>query len=89
MRCGLPACHSSTVAGDDYVAVVGELLVFPRGVDRVCHNVSILQDDECEVSRVEDFFYSLQYVSGVMPITIDPRRARIVISDTTEPECGE
>ena len=63
--------------------------MFPRGVDRVCHNVPILQDNECEVSRLEDFFCNLQYVSGIMPITIDPGRAQVLILDTTEPECGE
>ena len=63
--------------------------MFPRGVDRVCYNVPILQDNECEVSRLEIFFCDLQYVSGVMPITIDPGRVQVLILDTTEPECGE
>ena len=79
----------SAEAGDDYVAFIGERIVFPRGVDRVCHNVPILQDDECEIEQVKDFFSSLEYVSGDQLITIGPTSARIIIDDTNEPECGE
>ena len=68
------------------MAVFEEPLVFARGQNRVCHDITILQDDDCEILRVEDFFSNLEYVSGVQPITIDPARARVVID---EPECGE
>ena len=71
------------------MAVFEEPLVFPRGQDRVCHDIAILQDDDCEILRVEDFFSNLEYVSGDQPITIDPARASVVIDDTNEPECGE
>ena len=77
------------MSGDDYVAVVDEILMFAEGVDRVCHNVTILQDDDCEILRVEDFFSDLSYVSGDLPITIAPDVARVIIDDSNEPECRE
>ena len=77
------------VSGDDYVGVVDEILMFAEGMDRVCHNVTILQDNECEILRVEDFFSDLSYVSGDPPITIAPDAARVIIDDSNEPECGE
>ena len=78
-----------TVAGEDYTAVVGELLVFAQGQSRECHTVLITQDDICEIDRIEDFFSDLAYVSGIMPINIDPPRTRVIVDDTNEPECGK
>ena len=75
-----------TVAGEDYTAVVGELLVFAQGQSRECHTVPITQDDICEIEGV---FSDLAYVSGIMPINIDPPRMRVIINDTNEPECGK
>ena len=49
----------------------------------------ITQDDICEIDRIEDFFSDLAYVSGIMPINIDPPRTRVRINDTNEPECGK
>ena len=78
-----------TVAGEDYTAVVGELLIFAQGENRQCHTVLITQDDICEIDRIEDFFSNLAFVDGVMPIIIDPPRTRVIIDDTNEPECGK
>ena len=77
----------TTVAGADYVAVAGEELVFNRGDTQVCHTIDILQDNICESDPNEQFFSDLAYVSGVLPITISPPTARVVIDDRLEEEC--
>ena len=61
--------------------------MFQVGDDRVCHNVVIIDDDDCE-TPFEDFFSNLEYDSGDMPIIITRDRTRVIINDTAEPECG-
>ena len=80
-----------TVAGEDYVAVVGEPLVFDLGVDRVCHNVTIIQDDDCEnlLLTGQIFSSTLRYETGIMPIEITVPTATVTIDDNNEPECGK
>ena len=83
--------HSSshTVAGEDYVAVIRMPLNFPRGTERVCHTITILQDDECELlPENESFFSDLSLESGVGEIIIQPPTAEVIIDDTGEPDCG-
>ena len=77
-----------TVAGDDYTAVDGEELAFPRGSTRRCHTIDIVNDDICETDPNE-FYSDLAYVSGVQPITIDPSTAQVVIDDSRETECSK
>ena len=79
----------TTVAGDDYEAVVGERLEFAPGETRICHIINILQDESCEFTPNEFFFSDLAYVSGVQPITIDPPTAQVVIDDSRETECSK
>ena len=77
------------MAGEDYVAVIREPLRFPPDTVRVCHNITIIQDDECEILPVNEFFYSdLRNESGVGEIIIRPATAQVIIDDTAEPECG-
>ena len=64
-------------------------LMFMPGEGCVCHTVSITQDDDCEVDHIEDFTSTLEYDSGAMPIIVARNRTRIVISDSSEPECGK
>ena len=52
-----------------------------------CYTVEINDDDLCE-QPPEDFFSQLTYVVGAMPIIVDPDRARVVINDDNEDECG-
>ena len=54
----------------------------------MCHNFNVTDDDKCEIDPIEDFFSNLAYVSGKEPINIDSARARVIINDTAEPECG-
>ena len=80
--------HSHTVSPDDYDEVVGFQLSFAVGDRRVCHNVTINDDDLCE-QPAESFLSRLSYVSGELPIFITPVEARVFIDDNNEPECGE
>ena len=75
------------VSGSDYVGVVDVPLMFQVGDVRVCHDVVIIDDDDCE-TPFEDFFSNLEYDSGEMPIIITRDRTRVIINDTAEPECG-
>ena len=80
-------CSLTSVAGSDYTAQSVEL-TFPRGSERQCHSVPILDDDLCEFPS-EDFFADLAYVSGRQIININFPNTRVVIDDTNEPECGK
>ena len=62
--------------------------MFGVGDLRVCHDIAIIDDNECE-APYEDFFFNLEYDSGVMPITITRPRTQVIINDTAEPECGK
>jgi len=79
----------TTAAPLDYGSVVNEELVFGLGDTRVCHTITITNDDICEIDPNEFFFSDLSYVSGIQPITIDPERAQVIIDDTNEPECSK
>ena len=50
--------------------------------------MTINDDNLCE-QPAESFLSRLSYVSGQMPITIDPEEVRVFIDDDNEPECGE
>jgi hypothetical protein len=78
----------SAVSGSDYVGVVDVPLMFQVGDVRVCHDVVIIDDDDCE-TPFEDFFSNLEYDSGEMPIIITRDRTRVIINDTAEPECAD
>ena len=54
----------------------------------MCLDINILNDNNCEIDPIEDFFSNLAYVSGEQPINIDPARTRVIINETAEPECG-
>ena len=73
----------------DYVATIGEDLTFMRGDEVVCHRVPIVDDNICEVDPAENFFSSLSFVSGILPIDIDPEMAEVIINDVNETECGK
>ena len=72
-----------TVAGQDYLASAGQL-VFATGDNRVCHEVTILNDDICERPLLEDFFSTLSLVAGKQVIVVDPERARVIIDDSED-----
>ena len=77
----------SDVPGD-YDELNGIELAFNIGVDRVCHNVTINEDNICE-QPAESFLLRLSYISGQMPITINPRETLVFITDDIEPECSK
>ena len=76
------------MAGEDYLAVIREPLMFPPGTVRVCHTVTIIQENECEILPNEFFSSVLSFESGVGKIIIQPPTAQVIIDDTAEPECG-
>ena len=76
------------VSGSDYIGIVDVPLMFGIGDIRLCQNVDIINDDECETPN-ENFFLNLEYVGGDMPITITQRRTQVIINDTVELECGK
>lgn len=78
-----------TAFGTDYTAVIREDLIFNLSDTRACYRVEINQDNNCEIEPFEDFFSTLRYESGVMPIIIDGTVTRVLIDDTSEPECGK
>ena len=85
----LQRSHSdkTLVAGADYGSQSVNL-TFVRGSMLECHNVSILQDDDCE-QPPEDFFADLAYVSGIQPIDINIPTTQVIIDDSGELECGK
>ena len=72
----------------DYIGQSGALLSFNTGVRLRCHTVQINDDDLCE-QPAGDVFLQLSYVLGLMPITVNPDMARVIINDDDESECGE
>ena len=64
-------------------------LVFNIGDMNQNYTITILDDLECEINPNERFFSDLVYVSGDMPIDIDPNRAMVEINDFNERECGK
>ena len=63
-------------------------MVFVPGSMRECHNVSILQDEECELP-LEDFFADLAFVSGIQPINISIPTSEVIIDVSGELECSK
>ena len=78
-----------SVSPQDYDGVRGETLQFNQGDERITHNITINQDDECEDDPNEFFFSNLALVSGVQPIAVIQPRAQITIIDDVEPECSK
>ena len=80
--------YLSSAEDIDYVGQSANL-EFARGESRQCHTVVITQDEFCEFPEPEDFFANLAYVSGIQDIIIVRERTRVIIDDSSEPECGE
>ena len=78
-------CWLITGAGVDYVAVSAELQ-FTVGDEKVCHQVVIIDDDDCEPSP-ETFFADLSLLTGDL-VTVLPNFTLIIIDDTNENDCG-
>lgn len=71
----------------DYLPVV-QTLLFSVGDVFSCLNITIIEDNECELDMVEDFLSNIAYVAGDMPIALTLSTTRVVIEDNNEPECG-
>ena len=71
----------------DYESTSAQL-EFVAGSERVCHNVIILQDTECELFP-ENFFASLTLMKGNPVIIINPNITEVIIDDSNENDCGK
>ena len=67
---------------------MGYIIQFDTGDTRVCHNITIINDQLCEEQN-EKFLSNLTLVSGIQPITVTRTPATIIINDTLEPECSK
>ena len=79
----------NTVGVSDYTPAMMQQLVFNIGDIRQNYIITILNDTECERDSNEQLFSNLNYITGKMPITINPMRAEVVIDDFDEKECGK
>ena len=84
----ITVCHHAVAPGD-YDAISNLQLAFNTGDTEQCYNVTINQDNICENNPNEDFTVTLQYESGIQPISVAPDVADVIIDDDNEPECGE
>ena len=71
-----------------YVDVIDFIIQFNTGDSKVCHNITIIDDQLCEEPN-EEFLSNLALVSGMQPIDVIRTPATIIINDTTEPECSK
>lgn len=77
------------VASVDYEPLSDLVLRFDAEDGRVCHNITIIPDDECE-DPPEEFVSNLALGAvGVQPISLTNTPATIVIEDSSEQECGK
>ena len=83
---------SVAAASDDYESSPMPQYVYFNNTDtQKCYNISIVQDDICEIDFINnissEIFYSIlsTYASRV---NIEQPRANVSIDDDLEPECG-
>ena len=73
----------------DFTAISTETVSFSKGESTVEHNITIANDDECEIEEVEKFTSSIVDTSGVGEITVRVPSAQVIIDDEEEEECGK
>ena len=75
----------------NYIAVTGEKLLFPTGVEgeTLCHNISIIKSDECSAAAGSELHFTSRLTSTAFNVMLDPSYAVVVINDCNETECGE
>ena len=68
---------------------MSRLLTFSVNISKSCYNIPIIQDVNCEVDAIQDFYCNLEIVVGELFISITQNHTRIIISDADEPGCGK
>ena len=68
---------------EDYIESSGTLM-FNTGDDRQCHIVPLVDDNVCERPEIERFHSTLDLVSGMPVIVVDPERATVYIDDSED-----
>ena len=91
-----PACTyyiTTTVAPDDFVSVEMYLYFNTNDFEK-CYNISIVNDDDCELKLNESSgqyiseAFSLSLTSFSSNVTIISNNVKVTIDDLKEPECG-
>jgi len=80
-----------TVSDANYIAVTGEELLFPTGVEgeTLCHNISIIKSDDCSAAAGSELNFTSRLTSTAFNLILDPLQVAVVIDDYNETECGE
>ena len=71
----------------DFEAQIDRQITFNTGDTRVVHTINIVNDDICE--SPQEFFSRISLFTQDRHINIARSQARVVISDSTERECGK
>ena len=64
-------------------------LTFSVGDSKTCYNITIVDDINCEIDAIQDFYCNLENVVGEIFISITQNRTQVIINDADEPECGK
>ena len=72
----------------DYGGVIGQLIQFNTGDISKTQNITINEDQLCEIDPEEFFLSSMTVASGAAIDVVQPQ-ARVSITDSSEPECGK
>ena len=84
----MPLFHIASVSGPGKDSSgVTAILEFDCFSNRECHDVTLIQDDECEPIP-ENFFADLSLVTG-SNVIVDPALIRVDSDDSLEDEWGE
>ena len=83
---------SVAAASDDYEHLTMLQYVYFNNTDtQKCYNISIVQDDICEIDFINnissEIFYSI-LSTNASRVNIEQPRANVSIDDDQEPECG-
>ena len=82
---------SVAAASDDYEHLTMLQYVYFNNTDtQKCYNISIVQDDICEIDFINNISSEIFYsnLSNTSRVNIEQPRANVFIDDDQEPECG-
>ena len=74
-------------SGDDYEAVVGEVVHFKVGEKFKTHTITINDDIICENSTNESFFSKIALSAGTQLVSLVDSVTTVTIDDSNQAEC--
>lgn len=74
-------------SGDDYEAVVGEVVHFKVGERFKTHTITINNDIICEDPTIESFFSKIALSAGSQLVSLVNSITTVTIDDSNEAEC--